>query len=50
MEYGVHDSHTEKNIRGTQGHTNDLQLRTGVRRRRCQKYLQGIRMSGTHQD
>ncbi len=45
MEYGVHGSHTEKNIRGIQGHTNDLQLRAGVRRRRCQKYLQGIRMS-----
>ena len=50
MEYGVHGSHTEKNIRGIQGHTNDLQLRAGVRRRRCQKYLQGIRMSGTYQD
>mgnify|MGYP000317334460 CR=1 FL=1 len=29
MEYGVHDSHTEKNFGGAQGHTNDLQLRTG---------------------
>lgn len=28
MEYGVHDSHTEKNFGGAQGHTNDLQLRT----------------------